>query len=216
MTTSPISSEAGFEPVDGYAGHDIESAWPGRVERLEHEVAELRDTITRFADLVLGQVKDLRQSHADLPAASADGEAHATSTEPGYATGHIAIQPTSQTRRPWLLMELLRDLGTTVRMYLDPRYRVRRATQMLVPLILLLFGFNCFFFNVVFTLPVISTALEKLADVILAILLYKIISRELVRYREVIAQLMTWQTRRERSTTLIVNAEPLTTRLDME
>ena len=113
-------------------------------------------------------------------------------------------------------MELFRDFWTTIRMYLDPRYRVRRATQLLAPFILLLFAFNCFFFNSVFAVPILSSVLEKAIDVILAVLLYKVVSRELVRYRQVIEQLAAWRHFHAKHTPVLVSSEPATTRLETD
>lgn len=205
MPTAPLFVESFSEaPVAPRDGEDNE-----RVRKLEGEVADLRETIARFADLMIGEVKDLRKSHAELPPI------------PPAITGELSSARGSadqdgRLRRPWLLMELLRDLGSTVRMYLDPRYRVRRATQMLVPLIILLFALNAFFFNYVFTLQVVSSILEKLADVILAVVLYQVLSREVARYRQVIAQLLAWQEYRDKKTAQVVSSEPAMSRLETD
>src|SRR5262249_15388043 len=99
-------------------------------------------------------------------------------------------------RRSWLLTELFRDLLTTLRMYLDPRYRLRRSTQLWVPVILGLFVLNYVFFTYLFAIPVVSTILGKVGDIILAVLLYKVLSRETVRYRDALVQYAAWQTAR--------------------
>jgi hypothetical protein len=75
-------------------------------------------------------------------------------------------------------------------MYMDPRYRVRRATQLMVPLIFGLFALNYAFFNLLLTqVPVLTPILERLIGIILAVLLYKVISRETTRYRQMVATL---------------------------
>ena len=149
--TAPIFAE----PAPDSPGHSAgpEPALPetpDHVHRLESEIAELRDTVARFAELVIGEVKDLRQSRAEAPAFNS--EAPITP---------LANTPPPGTPRPWLLSELARDFGTAARMYLDPRYRVRRSTQMLVPLIVVLFVGSSLFFNYVFSLPFLSVALER-------------------------------------------------------
>jgi hypothetical protein len=188
-------------------------AQPDRIHRLESEISELRDTVARFAELVIGEVKDLRHAHGEPTAPDTAGEP-ADSGSPDAPTDRSS-RP-APARRPWLLMELVRDFGTTVRMYLDPRYRVRRSTQLLVPLIIGLFALNCFFFSAVFTVSILSPIMEKLVDVILAVLLYKALSREIVRYRQVIAQLLAWQEHRGRTGAVVVGGEPPTTRLETE
>jgi hypothetical protein len=60
----------------------------------------------------------------------------------------------------------------------------------------------------------ISNIFEKLFDVILAVLLYQVLHREVVRYRTVISQLTSWQNYRAR--TVLINAEPVMTTLETE
>jgi hypothetical protein len=85
-----------------------------------------------------------------------------------------------------------------------------------VPIIVLIFAANCAFFNLVFTVPVLSSALEKIVDVLLAILLYKVLTAEIKRYRHVLAQLMAWQDYRARTSSVLVNGEAPTTRQEMD
>jgi hypothetical protein len=231
-TTAPILAETDAASpqrpaAPTLADHD---ELPDRVGRLESEVAELRETIARFAELVIGEVKDLRQSHAELPplppavvgewpvtAVNVDPPADSTAA-PSPTAGTAPTAEAPPPRRPWLLMELLRDFATTIRMYLDPRYRVRRATQMLVPLIIGLFVFNalCFRFFIL-PVPILSPLLEKGVDVVLAILLYKVVNRELVRYRHVMAQLVAWQQySSKKSAAINIYSEPATTRLETD
>lgn len=217
MATTPIY----VDPTPGHNGRASEphDEFSHRIHRLEGEVTELRDTIARFADIMIGEVKDLKKFQQDLPLVPPSLRSELPSAadempvpESAQGTPSPPVEPT--TRRPWLLMELVRTLGSTFRMYLDPRYRMRRATQLMVPLILGLFVLNWFFFHIVLTLPIISTVLEKIVDVILAVLLYQVIQREVVRYRSVISQLTAWQQYRAR--TIVVNAEPAMTTLETE
>jgi len=68
-------------------------------------------------------------------------------------------------RRPWLLVDLLKEMGAIVRMYMDPRYRVRRSTQLLVPLILGLMVANYFFFyGLLPDVPVVTPIALHLAE----------------------------------------------------
>jgi len=92
-------------------------------------------------------------------------------------------------RRPWLLIDLLKEVGATFRMYTDPRYRIRRATKLLVPLLFVLFGLNYLMFNyTMLDIPVFRHLLERLVEVVLAVLLYKVVSREVARYRLIVSQ----------------------------
>ena len=170
-----------------------------RLRRVEDEVTELKDTVARFADLVLGEVKDLRKLQLEAPAAS-------------YTAGGVAAAPAGgeTVRRCWLLAEFFHDIGTTFRMYLDPRYRVRRGTQFVVPMVLGLFALNCIAFNLWLTVPIVSSALEKIFDVLLAVLLYKVLSREIERYRQTIAQMVAWNDFRARRANVVGGEAPLT------
>ncbi|MCE9533274.1 MAG: hypothetical protein K8T89_19420 [Planctomycetes bacterium] len=217
MTTSPnvesmVVPDAPELSPESIGSEDSTSA---RLQKVEHEVAEFRDTFTRFSELVLGELKIVRQSHSEHPAmpASVAGDLPVT----GAPSGEGGYSPETTGPRPWLLMELLREVSTTFRMYLDPRYRVRRSTQLTVPLILALFALNAFFFNVIFEMPFISAALQKIADVILAVLLYKVVQREIVRYRQVVAQLDAWHDSRDRTTGIIIsNSGPGMTTVETE
>jgi hypothetical protein len=71
-------------------------------------------------------------------------------------------------------------------MYFDPRYRISRTTQFALPGIALVLIFNYFFFSAWVTIPFLSPVLERLLIVVLALVAYKLITRELARYREVL------------------------------
>lgn len=185
--TTPIFADEHLVTPPAEHHHGDEGVPEGdRIRRLEDEVDGLRDTMTRFAEVVLGELKQIR--HADPELA------------PGAVPMPDTLPPTRDSatggRRPWLVTELFRDLLTIFRMYLDPRYRLRRSTQLLVPLILGLFVLNYVFFTYLFAIPVMSTILGKVGDIILAVLLYKVLSREAVRYREALMQYAAWQTAR--------------------
>lgn len=205
MMSPPIFTEPEAPSQRSAADSGPPDGGADRVARLEEEVAELRETIARFADLMIGEVKDLRQHRAEVLPPAAVGELPAAGDAADSAGG----------RRPWLLTEFLHDVGTTFRMYFDPRYRVRRATQLMVPLLIAMFVLNGLFFNQVFAIAIVSPVLEKIGDIILAVVLYKVISRELQRYRQVIAQLMAWQDYRVRSAA-VISAEPAMTPLETE
>jgi hypothetical protein len=210
MTTPIFADERLFTtpppPASSHSDDGSETD-PDRVRRLEDEVLTLRDTMSRFAELVLGELKQIRK---------ADGA-------PGGAPGAVPVpdlpSPSgTSAKRPWLLTELLRDLMTTLRMYLDPRYRVRRSTQIMVPLVLGLFVVNYLFFSV-FPIPIINVILEKVVDILLAVVLYKVLSREVARYREALAQYAAWEAARaNHGTTRVIHTigEGPTVEMDIE
>jgi hypothetical protein len=218
MATSPLYTDPAQRPGPVLAATTTDTI-PERLDRIEDEVAELRDTVARFADLMIGEVKDLRKSQADLPPMppAIVGELPANSQTSPHAESSAANPNESNgVRASWMLTGMLHDFGTAFRMYFDPRYRMRRGTQIFVPIILLIFAANCAFFNLVFTVPFLSSALEKIVDVLLAILLYKVVSKEVQRYRHVLAQLMAWQDYRAQRSVVIVGGEAPTTRQEMD
>ena len=86
-------------------------------------------------------------------------------------------------RRPWLLVDLLRELGDAVRMYTDPRYRVRRYTQLIVWLISdpVRRQLSRVQLHAARSCPIFRQIMERLVEIVLAILLYKVVSREVAR-----------------------------------
>lgn len=104
---------------------------------------------------------------------------------PDGAVLHPPTEPDPAARK-WFLAQLLDEARLTAHMYFDNRYRVSRVFQVLVPVVLGLFALNYFFFAVWFSFPVISAVLERIGCVVLGVLLYRLLTRELVRYRDVL------------------------------
>ena len=91
-----------------------------------------------------------------------------------------------EAHRRWFLASLLTEFRLSGRMYFDPRYRISRTIQFAMPAVLSLFLLNYLFFSIWFSLPVISPILERLVCVLLGIFAYKLLTRELDRYRAVL------------------------------
>jgi hypothetical protein len=79
-----------------------------------------------------------------------------------------------------------RELRLMIHMYFDPRYRLSRVCQFGMPAVLVLMVLNCFFLG---ALPYIGFLLERLALVVLAVALYKLLSWEAARYAAVLRYL---------------------------
>lgn len=86
----------------------------------------------------------------------------------------------------WFFAQILDEARLAARMYFDSRYRVSRTFQFLVPAVVGLFALNYFVFAVWFAFPVVSPVLERIGCVALGVLLYKLLTRELARYRDVL------------------------------
>ena len=111
---------------------------------------------------------------------------------PEPPSGAVLQPPTPDDphHRGTFLWQLWTEFTLAGRMYFDPRYRISRMAQLAVPSIFVLFALNYFLFNAWFpVIPVITPIGERLVCVILAVVLYKVMTRELGRYREVLEYL---------------------------
>jgi len=95
-------------------------------------------------------------------------------------------EPQEPPRRSWLFVQLWAELRLAVRMYFDPRYRVSRTAQVALPLFVALVALNYFVFSVWFSVAVVSPVVERLFVALLAVLAYRVLLRELDRYRAVL------------------------------
>jgi hypothetical protein len=97
--------------------------------------------------------------------------------------------PSDSATRHWFLTQLWTELRLVVRMYFDPHYRISRTAQFVLPAILVLFVLNYFLFAVWIAIPVISPIFERALCVLLGVFAYKLVTRELARYRDVLEYL---------------------------
>jgi hypothetical protein len=95
-------------------------------------------------------------------------------------------EPQEQPRRSWFFGQVWAELRLAVRMYFDPRYRVSRTAQVAFPLFMALVALNYFVFSVWFSIPIVSPVAERALDILLAALAYRVLLRELDRYRAVL------------------------------
>jgi hypothetical protein len=164
-----------------------------RVYRLETEVAErLGSDDNEFAERVIARLSRLaaeRQGDPDGPGVLVLASSADAPPPPPGAILNPPEPPRSAAPRGWFPANLLAELRLIVVMYFDPRYRISRVTQFVVPAILLLLVFNYLLFSVWLPVPFLSPVLERLLAVIAGVVIYKLLTRELARYREVLAYL---------------------------
>jgi hypothetical protein len=89
-------------------------------------------------------------------------------------------------QRTWFLTQLLAEFRLAIHMYFDPRYRISRTTQFALPGIVLLVLINYFFITFWLDIPILSPILERAIDLLLCVVAYKLLTRELLRYRDVL------------------------------
>jgi hypothetical protein len=84
---------------------------------------------------------------------------------------------------------IVNEFVLMAKMYFDPRYRLSRVAQFGVPSVLAMMFFSYVFFNHLFSvpfIPLVSVVFERIALVVLAVVLYKVLSREASRYASVL------------------------------
>jgi hypothetical protein len=166
-----------------------------RVRRLEDEFAAMRDTReleNRIVDRVVTRVG--RRIGRNKDSTAAENMASAA-TGLNFGSGdEKSAQPIAGAlaalRRPWLFWETVQEAQAMVRMFFDPRYRPSWLARVIPPVLLVMIATSWIW------LPGTSilhsgfmTLIDKAVDLVLAFFAFKILHREVVRYREVIADL---------------------------
>jgi hypothetical protein len=105
---------------------------------------------------------------------------------PQGAVLHPPAPAVQSAPRTWFLANLMSELRLIGVMYFDPRYRISRTTQFVLPGLFLLLVFNYFFFSVWVSITFLSPVLERLLAVVFGMVIYLLLTRELARYRDVL------------------------------
>jgi hypothetical protein len=170
--------------------HDRQVELEERIHKLETALAE-KPAAAMSEDAVAERVIAKLATVSSAPQAGSDRVLVLASTSdelpppPKGAVIHPPA-PADPTRRMWFLTQLLLEFRLAVHMYFDPRYRISRTTQFTLPGIALLMLFNYFFFTVWVPIAFFSPIAERLIDVFLCVIGYKLLIRELGRYRDVL------------------------------
>jgi hypothetical protein len=93
-----------------------------------------------------------------------------------------AHEPLASPRPPWLLVDILNESRAMVQMFFDIRYRVGWFTRLFVIILLAMIFTSGLWFPLAY-IPWLGTPFDKVLDVLLAFLTYKVLSREARRYR---------------------------------
>jgi hypothetical protein len=161
-----------------------------RVRRLEAALAELqRDRVTTSPRPAHGK----QQITAEPPVASRAPEQKIVAGVPVAAPAN----PSTLGPRPhgkkagWLLWELVAEARVIARMYVDPRYRMTWVGRIVPPVLLaaFFFAYYCvFLFPCVGVLMLASETVAyqvaKVLQLLIAFVLFKVLSNEARRYRE--------------------------------
>ena len=169
-----------------------------RIRRLEEAVAGLQDT-RQIEERVVDRVQEkisqnsgygiqesaklLMKAGRHVLPGTLGGVGAADASSSGW-------EPAAPPRRAWWLFEAYDDLRAMVRMFTDYRYRRHMTwTAFLTPFVLAVCILLIWFWMPT-SIPFFGFILavgERILDVLLAFFAYKILSRELIRYREMMA-----------------------------
>jgi hypothetical protein len=164
----------------------LESVVPAleqRVRRLEDAIARLQSGSTREAKPA-EQIRRERSEPALPTALLLDvGKRLLQPSEPKPVPPTAAAAPEGPANRRWLLAELVAEARAILRMFVDPRYRLSWFGRM-VPLVLIAAIATSHWWVLGTSIPLFGTFLEKAVDLVLAFVLFKVLSHEARRYRE--------------------------------
>jgi hypothetical protein len=121
------------------------------------------------------------RSAADAPPQATLAGSPGDKSENGVAAARGAFTSSS---RPWLLFDLYAELRTMGRMYVDRRYRMSWLARVIPLLALFVFLMSWFLFSG--SLWGIGSILDKVIDLVLACVVYKVLAREVARYRQTV------------------------------
>jgi hypothetical protein len=167
-----------------------------RVRHLEDQVGVLQDT-RRLEDRVTERVArrlERKQSSAAIKApfaavAEPSKPAPLASIAPPPEVPPVVVVEGKGGRQRWLIWDIFTEFRSMLRMFLDGRYRLfymTWQTKVYPPLLLAMMVFS---WLTISAIPIVGTALDKIAELILAFFLYKVLSREACRYREISPQM---------------------------
>lgn len=173
---------------------DREAVLEDRIRKLEAALAAQTamppddEAVTDRVIAKLSAIAGGAKSAADrVLVLAGDGSRHVLPPLPDGAVLHPPVSPLpEEAHRRWFFTQLWTETRLVFRMYFDPHYRVSRTTQFALPGIALLLVFNYFFFSVWVSIAFLSPVLERVLAVLLGVLGYKLIVRELARYRDVL------------------------------
>jgi hypothetical protein len=172
--------------------HDAASvrALEERVRRLEDAVATVQDTRhleERVAEKVaerLGSAANSGQESAGFLVDAGRRMLPATVEMLGSQLMAVELKPRASagnSHPSWLLFDAWAEAQTILRMFLDRRYRLSWAARFVLPAALGCMLISWLFFSSIW---IIGPIVDKVMDLALAFVAYKVLSREAQRYRE--------------------------------
>jgi hypothetical protein len=183
---SPSDAEIVPPPVDVRLRR-IEEALAARPAIVPHApTANEEQLADRLLQIIMAKTAEHRAANGNAPAGLIPPEKMYGTVK--QIPPEIGL-PNGQSLWKFFVAGILGEFKTIARMYFDPRYRLSRVAQIAVPGILALFVLNYFIFAYTCALPILPMVAERLMYIPLTLALYKVLVREVARYREVLAYL---------------------------
>ncbi len=185
MVESGVIIEGHALPAGG-AGPAPSDGIEQRVRRLEDAVAQLQDT-RPLEDRVVARVSErLGNGRSSATGLLVEAGRHLLPAALDAARRAEPANGTPVARPPWLIVDLYAELRTAALLFLDPRYRASWAARV-VPVAAAVLAFCSWFF--LGHILLIGFLLDKLVDVVLVLVVYKVLHREVCRYRAAVGNL---------------------------
>ena len=163
-----------------------------RVRQLEEQVAGIQDT-RKLEDRVTERVARRLERKQAGTAVKVPIAAIAEPTKPPPLAA-IAPPPNlppvvviegKTAKQPWLILDIITEFKAMLQMFLDVRYRVfymnwqTKAYPLLLLSLIVVSGLTISY------IPIVGPVLDRIAELVIAFLLYKVLSRESHRYKEI-------------------------------
>ena len=185
-------SDAASRTADGWIASDPASppqveTVADRLQKLEAALNAMQNTSgmeQQLAERVITRVRE------QMPNGLASGDMLGVPGLVSLAAGAYPAVPGTDSG-VWGPFAILRELRLMVKMYVDPRYRLSRVTQLVAPIAVILMVLNYFVFSF-WSVPILAPIFERVILIVLAVVLYKVLSWEAHRYDAVLRYLATY------------------------
>jgi hypothetical protein len=159
-----------------------------RVHRLEDAVAAMQDTrlleervVERMAGRINGNTPTAAASTTGIIIEAGRHLVPAVMEGASSPDIHPALDENSGARSPWLIMEIYDEFRTIYWMFLDPAYRVSWTGRIAPVAILCVLVMSWWISG-----GIIGGLMDKLLGLVLAVIAYKVLTKEARRYRQML------------------------------
>ena len=203
MARTASSHEFTVVAADGHDHDETVEVLEQRVRRLEDAVAAMQDT-QLMEDRVVERVRQRVELHhveaprsggiilnaarmlLPKPVEEVPPEAPADGSADGQSAASATAAPPIDAPKPgWLLTDFYRELRDMAQMFADYRYRMSWSGKV-VPVAAIVIALLSWM--LISGIPLIGGVLDRVIDLVLIVLVYKSMVREVQRYRELLSR----------------------------